>query len=81
MSSLSFLKVTLVPETPVGNNSMDLDILLAMSAVLAVRKKIGFEYEIVVAPKYHQHLEAYYFGKTIKLKEIKAKIKDESILY
>ena len=80
MSNLSFLKVTLVPESAAGISTMDLDVLLAVSSILAVRKKIGFEYEIVLMPKFHQHLEAYYFGKT-KLKEIKAKIKDESILY
>jgi hypothetical protein len=80
MSNLSFLKVTLVPESTTGPGTMDLDILLAVSSILAVRKKIGFEYEIVLIPKFHMHLEAYYFGKT-KLKEIKAKIKDESILY
>ena len=80
MSNLSFLKVTLVPEPVAGISTMDLEVMLSVSSILAVRKKIGFEYEIVLLPKFHQHLEAYYFSKT-KLKEIKAKIKDESILY
>ncbi len=78
--SLSFLKVTLVPEV-VGSGITDTEILLPVSAILAVKKKVGIEYEIVLQSKVHQILESHYFGKTTKLKEIKAKIKDESIFY
>jgi hypothetical protein len=81
MSTLSFLKVTLVPETIAGSGVIDTEILLPVSAILAIRKKMGFEYEIVLQEKYHLQLEAHYFGKSAKLKEVKAKIKDESIFY